>query len=288
MQCRAYNEQIRLYPHKTVENMKIGLLASVIALNAVVAMKAVAQVPPVEQDWLISPAPFKAKVVVDDAKHDLILQNGLTSRTIRISPNAATTDYRNLITGEQMLRVVGPEARVTLDGTEYAIGGLEGQPIQNYILANQIDALYADASAYRFSEWKEEPAVARFPWKKRPEWMSTDLPWPAPGKSVVLRFVPPGQSPSKMTGQVLFEESFQGKLDASWKVRVSDKNPRSSFSNEGKAGEIYTPADTAVYAERTWPAGASTVEVKLDTGDDTQSNAWGPGIALMVGKTAAV
>ncbi len=172
------------------------------ALDVCVAAAAIAESPKVPADWLVNPTSFKSNVTFDGVKHELVLENGLTSRTLRVTPNAATVDYRNLVTGEQMLRAVGPEARVTLDGTEYDIGGLEGQPIQNYIMADQIDAFYSDPAAYRFADWKEEPIVARFPWKKRPEWMSSDLPWPAAGKSVVLKFVPPAESPSKMTGKL--------------------------------------------------------------------------------------
>jgi hypothetical protein len=232
-------------------------------------------------DWLINPALFKAQIKFDAGKHELTLENGLTRRTLRLAPNAATIDYSSLVTGEQLLRATGPEARVTLDGMEYMIGGLEGQPIQNYLKAEWIDQLRANPAAYQFVGWKEEPVTARFAWQKRPEWLAKDLPWPAPGKQVTLRFVPPSGVPAKLAGKVLFEESFTGPLDPSWKIRVSGKNSRSSFSNEGKQGEIYTPPDTAVYAERAWPTGAVTAEVTVDTGDDTLSNAWGPGLALL-------
>ena len=59
------------------------------------------------------------------------------------------------------------------------------------------------------------------------------------------------------------------------------RHARSSFINEGKPGEILALPDTAAYAQRPWPKDAACAEVTLDTGDDTQSNAWGPGIALL-------
>ena len=232
-------------------------------------------------DWLVNPAPFKAHVSYDEAKHDLVMENGLTRRTLRLAPNAATTDFTNLATGEQLLRAVGPEARVTLNGTEYAIGGLTGQPAMNFLKPEWIDGLQADPASYRFAEWKEEAVSPRLAWQKRPQWLSKDLPWPAPGKQVILRFVPPSKAPTTLAGKLLFEDSFTAQLAAGWSTHVSIKNPRSSFTNEGKAGEIYTPPDTAVYAERKWPATAAAVEVKLNAGDDTASNAWGPGLALM-------
>jgi len=232
-------------------------------------------------DWLVSPAAFKAEITESKAEHSLTLENGLVRRVFRLAPNAATVDYRNLVSNEQLLRATGPEAKVTLDGIEYAIGGLEGQPCQNFLKAAWLESLRAMPNAYRFSGWKEEPLDARFPWKKRPEWLAKDYPWPAPGKAVTLSFLPPAGASAKLSGKVLFEETFIPKLEASWKTQASALHPRSSFCNEGKAGEIYTPPETAVYAERAWPKEAVTAEVTVDAGDDTLSNVWGPGLALV-------
>jgi hypothetical protein len=232
-------------------------------------------------DWLVSPAAFKAEITESKAEHSLTLENGLVRRVFRLAPNAATVDYRNLVSNEQLLRATGPEAKVTLDGIEYAIGGLEGQPCQNFLKAAWLESLRAMPNAYRFSGWKEEPLDARFPWKKRPEWLAKDYPWPAPGKAVTLSFLPPAGASAKLSGKVLFEETFIPKLDASWKTQASALHPRSSFCNEGKAGEIYTPPETSVYAERIWPKEAVTAEVTVDAGDDTLSNVWGPGLALV-------
>jgi len=169
-----------------------------------------APLPP--PDWLVNPAPFRASVRENTDLHELVLENGLVRRTLRLAPNAATVDYQSLVTGEQLLRAVGPEAKVSINGIEFAIGGLEGQLVQNYLKAEWIDQLSAIPNSYQFVEWKEEPLAARFPWKKRPEWLSRDLPWPAPGKQVVLHFAPPATAPVELAGKVLFDEPFVGKL----------------------------------------------------------------------------
>ncbi|MCY3023830.1 MAG: hypothetical protein NTW87_33040 [Planctomycetota bacterium] len=263
---------------------QLALIFAIAALTAGLTLSAAdASLAPPQVDWLVDPLPFKARVRFEAARHELVLENGLTSRTLRLAPNAATVDFRNLVTGEQLLRATGPEAHVTIDGALYQLGGLEGQPVQNFLKPEWLDQLRENSypGTYRFAEWKEEPLAARFPWKKRPEWLARDYPWPAPGKQVALRFLPPSQAKVKLDGRLLFEDAFGGQLDAAWKTHVSGKHARSSFSNEGKHGEIYTPPETAVYAERPWPAGAATVEVTVDAGDDTQSNAWGPGVALV-------
>jgi hypothetical protein len=57
----------------------------------------------------------------------------LISRTFCLSPNGATIDYRNLVTGAAIIRSIRPEAILTIDGKRYKVGGLEGQPEHVYI-----------------------------------------------------------------------------------------------------------------------------------------------------------
>ena len=170
--------------------MKTQLLLQNLAMACAVVSNAGVASP----DWLIDPTPYKASVREDKAKHELVLENGLTRRALRLVPNAATIDYRSLVTGEQLLRATGPEAIVKIDAKEYAVGGLEGQPVKNYLKANWLDDLRAIPGAYRFADLKEGAIEPRLTWKKRPEWLSRDLPWPAPGRQVSLRFVPPGEA----------------------------------------------------------------------------------------------
>ncbi len=150
-----------------------------------------ASVLPPATDWLVNPAPFKARVLYDETTKTLTLENGLVRRVLRLAPNAATIDYRNLVSGEQILRATGAEAKVTIDGNAYAIGGLEGQPVQNYLKSEWVEQLRPIAKSYQFAKWDEVPVAARFAWKKRTEWLARDYPWPAPGKSVVLHFTAP-------------------------------------------------------------------------------------------------
>ncbi len=232
-------------------------------------------------DWLVLPESYKADIREDKGKKELVLSNGLVQRTIVLAPNAATVGLDNLSAGEFLLRAVGPEARIKIDGTDYAIGGLTGQPVKNYLKAAWITTLRDDPNAYHFSGWKSGSIEARFPWKKRSEWLSSDRPWPPPGKHAVLTFVPPAQPRRELAGPIRFQERFDGKLDAGWSVHISKQHERSSFANEGKPGEICALPDCCVFAERSWPKDGTSVEVILDAGDDRKSNSWGPGFALV-------
>lgn len=256
-----------------------SLFAAAIFIIAVMGSMAA----PPEADWLVNPAPYRAVVKEDMTTRELTLENGLTRRVIRLAPNAATITLENLMTGEHLLRAVSPEARVTLDGVEHPVGGLTGQAIQNYLKEEWIQDLKPLPGAYRFSRWEEQPMSKRLEWKKRPEWMAKDHPWPPPGKHVVMHYDPPSAAPARLEGTLVHEEKFGAfsPPQEGWAITASKAHPRSSFSNEGKSGEIMAFPDTSVFAERAWPKGAASVELELDAGDDVHSNAWGPGFALI-------
>jgi len=110
--------------------------------------------------WLIDPTPYRRSVTTN--ANELVLQNGLARRVIRLAPNAATVELQNLTSGEHLLRAIAPEARVTINGTEYAVGGLKGQPIANYIKAEWLDQLTADPRAlpvYRLEPGSDRGAI---------------------------------------------------------------------------------------------------------------------------------
>lgn len=150
-------------------------------------------------DWLVDPSSFKAEVKEDPSRRELVLSNGLARRTIRLAPAAATVAIEDLTTGEHLLRAVGPEARIELDGSQLPIGGLMGQPVKNYLKDEWLAALKPDPKAYRFVSWSEGPIEARFVWKKHPEWLSRDLPWPPPGRHVRMTYALPGRTCRKLT-----------------------------------------------------------------------------------------
>lgn len=99
-------------------------------------------------DWLLAPVKQKATVFKTTDSKELILSNGLVKRSFRVSPNVACTDYRNLMNGQQILRAVMPEARVTINGKEYNVGGLYGQKENAYLLPDWLDTFSAKATDF--------------------------------------------------------------------------------------------------------------------------------------------
>lgn len=235
------------------------------------------------KDWLVDPSPYVSDVVYDDAKHELKLTNGLVERRILLAPNAATVSLRNLKTGEEYVRALAPEARVTLDGEPYPVGGLTGGPVANYWREEWAKDAKALDYSYQYVRYEVGEIEERFAYKPRPEWLSRDVQWPPKGKRVSMFYAPPKFRAPVSAGEVLFEEPFLKTLDPSWKVFTSDKGDRVSVVNEGKPGEIYAFADVCAYLEREWAPGAAALQVTLDVGDETYSNSWGPGAALLFG-----
>lgn len=90
-------------------------------------------------DWLLHPIPQKATVRTEGK--NLVLDNGLLRRVFRLQPNVACIDFSNLSSGQQLLRAVKPEARITLNGEEYNIGGLLGQKENAYLLPEWVDGM---------------------------------------------------------------------------------------------------------------------------------------------------
>lgn len=243
-------------------------------------------------DWLIDRRPFRAGVYRTAHPDELVLANGLVARTFRLAPNAATVGLDDLVRDEAVLRAVKPEAVVVLDGRRFAVGGLTGQPDHAFLRADWLDALAAEPEAMRFVGFALGRPEARFAWKQVRH-HAPDAQWPPAGVALRLDFAPAEPGPERLAellGGDLARESVVAvdfakleRLPGEWRVHVSSKHPRSAFDNEGKLGEIYTPANTAVFAERPWPAGAQVVEADIHPGTD-RSASWGPGLAAVFGK----
>src|ERR1041385_47210 len=101
-------------------------------------------------DWLVRTTIEPAGVYKTDDGKEIILYNGLIKRSFRIQPNVACIDFVNLASGEQMLRAVEPEARLTINGKPVNVGGLYGQKQKAYLLKEWVDDLKAHEQDFQF------------------------------------------------------------------------------------------------------------------------------------------
>ncbi len=167
--------------------IRIRMLACVSLMVAAATMNLHAE--PRELDWLVTPATTPATVEKSKDGREIVLDNGLIRRTFRLQPNAATVAFDNLMTGASIIRGVKPEAIVEIDGRRFNIGGLAGQIEYGYLRPEWVDSFSSDPNAFAFVGCEVGKTEARFPWKRRR--YSAELPWPAPGASLKLRFKPP-------------------------------------------------------------------------------------------------
>ncbi len=167
-------------------NRTTHILSLAIVLFLLIGCENSAQKSPV--DWLIDPSPYKSFIRQSDDGREIYLENGLIRRTIRVVPNVATTSFCNLITGEEFLRSVRPEAEIEIDHKRFKIGGLRGQPVHNYLAEQWLEKMISDSPSFKYSGYTIGSTKKRFEWKKRREWMTEDVRWPPAGKSLTLSF----------------------------------------------------------------------------------------------------
>jgi len=237
-------------------------------------------------DWLVTQITEPVTVAERLGGKEIVMSNGLISRTLRLAPNAATVAYDNLMTGESMLRGVKPEARVEIDGIKFDVGGLKGQPDYAYLLDEWVDGLKADPRAFSFVDYKVGKTKERFTWKRVRR--ADDMPWPPKGASLTMNYklspeVAEELGVDRLTIKAedrerLISDNMASKSEA-WKIHAA-RHERSGFMNEGKFGEIYTPTNTCVYAERELPTGAKVIQCRIDPGTDACAS-WGPGLAVV-------
>lgn len=242
--------------------------------------------PSAAEDWLVTQVQTPVTIEPDRTGKEILMSNGLVRRTFRLQPNAATVAYDNLMTNQSMLRGVKPEAKLTIEGIAFDIGGLKGQPNYAYLLDEWLDSLNADPRAFQFVDYRVGKTKARFPWKRVRH--SADLPWPPPGASLTMDYRLSSEALEQLARskpragvdqrRLLLEDAMLDRSEG-WKLHEA-QHDRSSFINEGKFGEIYTPANTCVFAERTLPADVKVVQCKVDPGTDGSAS-WGPGITLV-------
>lgn len=141
---------------------------------------------PHSSDWLVHPMKTPAKAFRSANRKEIILSNGIVSRTFRIEPNAATVGLYHHGSETEFVRAVSPEAVIELNGTRYTIGGLSGQPNRAYLKAEWLEQMKAEPEAFRYVGCEVVPVQERMAWKRtRP---ANETPWPPKGIGLKLNF----------------------------------------------------------------------------------------------------
>ena len=204
-------------------------------------------------DWLIDDSPYKAKVGAENGF--VTISNGLVSRTFSLSPDGCTTGFLNMMTGNELIRAIKPEAELTINGDTLRVGGLTGQPVKNYLAREWISGLKADSlSPFKLEGYQAGEITARFEWKKRPEWMAKDLPWPPRGKRVDFTYLPKNGNDTSLQYKVIVHyEIYDGlPLICKW-VTVSNDSEKKIVIDSYKSEILaLTEEESAVGDKKNW------------------------------------
>ena len=180
-------------------------LCPLAALNLIFAAEA--QRPgryQLDRDWFIDGTGFDATVTRSDARKEVVLGNGLVRRIFRLAPNAATVGLDNLMTGESVIRALQPEARVTIDGADYAVGGLAGQPNRAWLTQKWIDAAKAIPGALTYVGIATGQPRERLVWK-RTRHHAPDAQWPPKGVYLRMDYALPKPADARVRVSVHYE-----------------------------------------------------------------------------------
>jgi len=154
-----------------------------------IAMSATADLPLYaprrpEGDWLLGQT--HATSCVYKTERGIALSNGLVSRVFQLSPDAATVGIDDLMNGEPLLRAVGPEAVIEVDGKRINVGGLQGQPNRAFLLESWLKDLKPIPEALKFKSYEVGQPQQRMPWHDKRH--AAPAEWPPKGAALTLKF----------------------------------------------------------------------------------------------------
>ncbi len=155
-------------------NMRIKLILQllIITLNASpqsvlkdLPLYSVPQNGGTQKDWLIDSRQAKAGIYRDAERERLILSNGLLTRSFCFVPGLACIDFRNESSGEQLIRSVKPEAKITVNGKELAVGGLMGQKENAYLMSEWLYNMNKGKEEFIYEGFESAPISPYLQWK---------------------------------------------------------------------------------------------------------------------------
>lgn len=171
---------------------------------------------PYTKDWLITPPKTPASIQVrpnkDGTSAQLMLSNGLVSRTFQIiDNNIGCISLRRSDKGIEFLRAIKPEVRVRIDdGTWTEIGGLTGAADKGFITEKWLPELTSKPGAFKLAGITVGGTVKPYEWK--PKYNSEQRPWPAPGQRLTMHFTAP-EGAAGLLGELAVDvhyEIYQG------------------------------------------------------------------------------
>lgn len=117
-------------------------------------------------DWLLDPSASKAEVYATADGKGIVLANAMVSRIFRVTPNLATVDIQNNMTGESLMRAVSSEGSIRIDGKQWTLGGLMGQPERGYLCAEWIEQMTTLPNSFLVEDFEIAPLSEQIRWDR--------------------------------------------------------------------------------------------------------------------------
>ena len=169
-------------------------------------------------DWLITKVTTKTELQKVDS-NIVRLTNGLIHRDFLLFPDFITIDFYSLEKESSIIRAVGPEAVIGLDGIEYNISGVLTAVPRAYLnreaLAKNITL---NPKAFHYVSHAIHQPEAKFPYVPR-RGAPKDITWPPHGLRLDVLFQAPTTAPAhhQQVKAVLHYEMYDGiPLMAKW------------------------------------------------------------------------
>ena len=149
----------------------------------------------VEKDWLVEGTEAFAQVIEKcwpeyGDQCGLELSNGLLRRRFVTTPAFGTIDFEVQSEGgwRSVFRAVEPEAVISLDGRDVAVGGLASSTVRAYCNRTEFfETLYAE-TALAYVEYRVTMPVAPYPWTAGSRHSNPETQWPPPGRRLEIDF----------------------------------------------------------------------------------------------------
>jgi hypothetical protein len=196
-------------------------------------------------DWLIDGSAYKAGVYKGSGPNDMVITNGLIERCFRVSPSLACYSFRNLVTGQEMVRAVKPEAEITIDGKDVFAGGLDGQFEFGYLKYEWLDSFTA-FGAFQLQDFTVNEIRPYLEWK--PVRWIPEYTWPPKGKELTFNMI--GSTPeTKGIALEIHYEIYDGiPLICKW-LEITNKNNFQKSINK-VTGEILAFVEEEVSVDK--------------------------------------
>lgn len=139
-------------------------------------------------DWLIDDSFSQAYIEPSADGKELTIGNGMVSRTFRLDPSLATISFMNKMTGEEMVRAASPEGMISIDGTVYPIGGLDGQQERGYLLPEWLDRMTPTEGSFLYKGYTTGVIEEKIHWARSRWALNKEA---ATGKTVTFELTGP-------------------------------------------------------------------------------------------------